>query len=39
VTWLVTIAPLAALMFVYVANVGQVVHGTPNPTWWERLGR
>lgn len=38
-TWLVVIGPLAVLSFVYVTNIGQVVHRTPTPTWWERIGR
>lgn len=25
--------------FVYVTNIGQLVHRTPNPSWLERLGR
>lgn len=38
-TWLITIAPLVVVGFLYLTNIGQIVHRTPNPTWWERIGR
>jgi hypothetical protein len=25
--------------FIWISNIGQVVHKTPNPTFFERLGR
>jgi hypothetical protein len=34
-----TLIPLGVFMVIWITNVGQVVHHTPDPNWLERLGR
>lgn len=36
---MISLAILGIIGFVYITNIGQLVHGTPNPTWFERVGR
>lgn len=26
-------------VFIYATNIGQLVHRSPDPNWWERIGR
>lgn len=34
---LAVLAVFAVFGFVWMTNIGQLVHRTPTPTWWERL--
>jgi hypothetical protein len=35
----ISLAILGIIGFIYGTNIGQLVHHTPNPTWFERIGR